>query len=307
MRRIFFISFLMFSAFFLSGCNPLEWKQQAGLQVITQEVSAALFLDDQYLDKTPYINKKIKPGNYTLRIQPDDSSLVSYDIPITLNKGTITVVDWQSGTSLETSGGIIYEMEKTRTGKGSQIDFQTIPNNAILTFDDGIKQFSPLTLTDIAEGNHTFEVSLPSYRAQQHAVNIIKNHSITLTIILGKELDQKADQQLTDQETILAPDASSSAGTNSETLENSLSSNSSTSTAKVQILSTDFFVNDKEVLRVREEPSAAGKELGFAEVGKKYPYKEEITGWFGIEFENKIGWISSQFSQKIATPSAELQ
>jgi hypothetical protein len=306
MRRIFFISFLMFSAFFLSGCNPLEWKQQAGLQVITQEVSAALFLDDQYLDKTPYINKKIKPGDYILRIQPDDSSLVSYDIPIALHKGTITVVDWQPGTSLETSGGIIYEMEKTKTGKGSQIDFQTIPNNAILTFDDGVKQFSPLTLLNIAEGNHTFEVSLPSYKTQQHAVNIIKNHSIILTIILGKELDQKADQQLTQQE-ITPKDASSSAETNTGTVENSLFAGSSTSTAKVQILSTGFFVNDKEVLRVREEPSAAGKELGFVEVGKKYPYKETTPGWFGIEFENKIGWISSQFSQKVATASAGLQ
>lgn len=289
MRKLVIIAFLLISSIVFAGCNPLTWKQQAGLQVITNDVSASLFLDDQYLDKTPYINKKIKPGNYNLRIQPDDSSLVPYDIPITLNKGTITVIEWQPNISLETSGGTIYEMEKT--GK-TTLEFQTIPNNAILTLDGGVKQFSPLILEDVAEGNHTFEISLPSYVTQQKAVNVIKNHHITLTAILAKELQPTEDQQ--DLET---PEATTATETNTLL--------GSTNQETVQILSTDFFVNDQEVLRVREEPTNLGKELGFAVVGKTYPLKEEVDGWFGIEFENQVGWISSQYSQKTASSSAE--
>jgi len=287
MKKLFLTGILIFSALVFSGCNPLEWKQQAGLQVITQEINASLFLDDQYLDKTPYINKKIKPGNYTLRVQPDDSSLVPYDIPITLNKGTITVVEWQPNVSLETSGGIIYEMKK---GGETKLDFETIPNNAILTFDEGIKQFSPLSLTDIIEGNHTFEVSLPSYETQQRAVNVIKNHHIILTVILAKEISEPITQPTKIEEVI--------EGSAEATLNNNQD--------MVQILKTGFFVNDEEVLRVRKEPSSAAAELGFVKVGKTYPYKEEKTGWFGIEFEGKVGWISDQFSQKVSTKSAEL-
>lgn len=289
MRKILFILFLTASSLIFAGCNPLQLKQQAGLQVITNEIDASLFLDDQYLDKTPYINKKIKPGNYNLRVQPDDSSLVPYDIPITLNKGTITVVEWQPNISLETSGGTIYEMKKSGD---TTLEFQTIPNNAILTLDDGIKQFSPLILQDVAEGNHSFEVSLPSYLTQQKAVNVIKNHHITLTIILAKELNAPTNEIEKNIEATDEAEQTSLLGANNQ--------------EKVQILNTGFFVNEKEVLRVREEPSTSGKELGFAEVGKTYPFKEKVTGWIGIEFENQVGWVSDQYSQKVSTSSAEI-
>jgi len=293
MRKVIFIGILLLSSLVFSGCNPLTWKQQAGLQVITQDVSASLFLDDQYLDKTPYINKKIKPGNYTLRIQPDDSSLVPYDIPITLHKGTITVVEWQPNISLETSGGTIYEMTEASNTK---LEFQTIPNNAILTIDGGSKQFSPLTLENIEEGNHSFEVSLPSYVTQQKAVNIIKNHRITLTVILAKEFSDLPEQ-------VTPTSVPTSTQTATEAAQpTSLLSQQDQKT--VQILKTGYFVNDKEVLRVRQEPSSAGAELGFAEVGKTYPYREETPGWFGIEFNNQVGWISSQFSQVVTASSS---
>lgn len=289
MRKLIIGVFLLISSVVFAGCNPLTWKQQAGLQVITNDVSASLFLDDQYLDKTPYINKKIKPGNYNLRIQPDDSSLVPYDIPITLNKGTITVVEWQPGISLATSGGTIYEMAQTGTTK---LEFQTIPNNAILTLDDGVKQFSPLIIDDITEGNHTFEISLPSYITQQKAINVIKNHHITLTVILAKEL-----QPIEQKEELEIKPASESAQPTSLL--------GKVNQENIQILATGFFVNEQEVLRVREEPSNLGKELGFAVVGQIYPLKEEVEGWFGIEFQNQLGWISSQYSQKTASTSAE--
>jgi uncharacterized protein YgiM (DUF1202 family) len=290
MKKLIFICFLAISSLIFSGCNPLEFKQQAGLQVVTGEIDASLFLDDQYLDKTPYINEKIKPGNYNLRIQPDDSSLIPYDIPITLNKGTITIVEWQPNISLETSGGTIYEMEKS---SDTILEFQTIPNNAILTLDDGVKQFSPLVLQDAAEGNHSFEVSLPSYITQQKAVNVFKDHHITLTIILAKELNAPAIEL---EEEI--PEATKEAEPTSLLDEENQE--------KVQILSTGFFVDEKEVLRIRKEPSSSGAELGFAEVGKTYPFKEEVTGWISIEFNGQVGWISDQYSQKISSSNTDI-
>lgn len=300
MRKILFLSCLVGASLLFAGCNPLEWKQQAGLQVMTSEVPSSLFLDDQYLDKTPFINKKIKPGNYTLRIQPDDSSFVPYDIPITLHKGTISVVTWKPNTSLETSGGVMYEMKKLSDSQKIELEFQTIPNNAILTLDGENKQFSPLVLSDITEGTHSFTVSLPSYEIQEHSVTLLKGYKVTVTVILGKTKEAETPQTET------TPLPENSVTTPSPEATASSMSSFNTSDTQVQILKTGFFVNDKEVLRVRSTPSSAGEEIGFATVGMLYPYKEEKAGWFAIDFEKKVGWISSQFSQKItASQSAE--
>jgi len=299
MRKILFLFFAVFTSIFLAGCNPLEFKQQAGLQVITNEIPASLFLDDQYLDKTPFINKKIKHGNYNLRIQPDDKSLVPYDIPVVLRMGMITVVDWNPSSSLETTGGVVFEMDKSKNGQ-TTLEFESIPNNAIITVDEGTKQFSPLTM-DVSEGNHTFEVSLPSYQTQQRAVNVIKNHSIKLTIILGKELTPIVPPQE------IIPNIP--AETNPEATETGIATDSAkpntssllgNSDAKVQILSTGFFVEGQEVLRVRNSPSSAGTEIGFAKVGQSYPYREQSGEWFAIDFDGQIGWIANQYSQKIS-------
>ena len=297
MRRlvVFFTIVLLIIAVAVafSGYNPLELKLKAGLQVKTGEVTASLFLDDQYLDKTPFINKQIQPGDYLLRIEPDSTSLVPYELPIKLNKGMVTVVTWDPGATLETSGGSIYEMEKLPRGNDAQIDLQTVPDGAIITFDGGSKQFSPLLLTDLAEGSHQFEISLPSYKTQQHSINLIKGHQVIVTTILARtgeippigEITELNDQQ---------PAAT-------EALEEL----TVTQGPQVQILSTNFFVNDKEVLRVRDEPSPAGAELGFAPVGESYAYLGEQTDWFQLEFEGQPGWVSAQYSQAINIESGQ--
>lgn len=262
-----------------AGCNPLELKLKSGLQVTTGEVTSSLFLDDQYLEKTPFSNKQIQPGEYVLRIQPDDDNYVSYELPVSLNKGMVTVVTWNPGASLNNSGGVIYEMEKLKGTNDIQVDFQSVPDGAILSFDEGAKQFSPLLLTDLSEGNHQFEVSLPSYETQQHSIKLIKGHKVTVTVILAKTGEVPAIE-----------------------LDNSVPTPTPTETGtgpQVQILSTNYFVNNQEVLRVRDKASSAGGELGFAVVGEKYPLVSEQGDWLEIEFEGQSGWVSAQYSQQL--------
>jgi uncharacterized protein YgiM (DUF1202 family) len=71
----------------------------------------------------------------------------------------------------------------------------------------------------------------------------------------------------------------------------------------VEILSTPT-----GFLRVREEPSSLGKEIGQVEPGKNYVLVEtdEKTGWFKIEYlpaqageDGKVGWISNQYAKKL--------
>lgn len=278
------ILILILSSLIFAGCNPLDFNTKSGLQVITGEISASLFLDDQYLETTPYINKKIKPGSYSLRIQPADSNLIAYETPITLRKGLITVVSWKPGETSETSGGVIYEVEKLKNNKETILEFQTVPDNAIIHFDESVKQFTPLILNDVVEGNHSFEISLPSYETQKHSVKALKGHRVVVTLLLNKEGSLPTPTPTPKEETLESEESSSS---------------SKLAGPKVQIVSTKFFVDDQEVLRVRSTPSASGIELGFAVVGQSYEYLDEKTGWFQIKFQGEEGWISSDYSQKI--------
>lgn len=292
MRKIVFFGALLFLCIVIfSHWNPLDLKLKAGLQVTTDDIPSSLFLDGEYLDKSPYINKKILPKDYVLRIEPVEASFAPYELPITLTKGMVTVVMWKPGQTVETSGGIVYELAKLPNRNDVQLQFQTVPDGAILTIDNGAKQFSPLLLTDLAEGSHEFEVSLPSYQTQQHSVNLIKGHKVTVTIILGK-IGAGESETTPSAQPATTPTPSQTPLTQ-------------TTGPQVQILSTNFFFNNAEVLRVRETPSPTGKELGFAPVGNSYPYLSEATGWFQIQFNSQPGWVSAQFSQKIATDSTQ--
>lgn len=166
-KKLGFVLILLTSSVLFSACsNPLDRRNVGGLQVITQDVPSSLFLDGQYLDKTPYINKTIKPGTYTLKIEPDNTNLVAHEAVITVRKGLLTVVTWKPGARAETSGGVVYEMEPIAGGK-TELSFTTIPDNAIIRIDEGEQKFSPLVVADLEPGHHQLEVSLPSYVTQK--------------------------------------------------------------------------------------------------------------------------------------------
>jgi hypothetical protein len=146
--------------------------------------------------------------------------------------------------------------------------------------DGGEKHFSPTTLA-LSEGTHALEMSLPSYQTQQHSLNVPIGHTATVTVILGKLSAQPSSQENVNE---VSPPAGE---------------------PSVRILSTNFFFNNTEVLRVRETPSPSGRELGFAPVGSRHSLLGEQTGWYQINFNDQPGWVSAQFSQKEATGSTQ--
>ncbi len=288
----------------LTACNPLDQKTKAGLQVITGETQASLFLDGQYLDKTPFIGKEIKPGNYTLRIQPDDTKLVSYETPVVLRKGLLTVVTWKPGNRPETSGGVIYEMEALKDRQRIELTINSVPDGAIITVNGKAKDFAPLTYTDLVAGPTEFNVSLPSYDSQQNSVNLVAGYRTLVTVKLAKSdvtvINTVPSPSPTPSATPAAsivPTASISGSRQASASAQQASGTKPITGAKVKINSTSYFQNGKEVLRVRDLASNGGQELGFAEVGSEYPYLNATeNGWYAITFNNQKGWVSTQFS-----------
>jgi len=300
MKRIVFLFVILFSSIVFSACNnPLAKKAKSGLQVqITNEMNASVYLNGNYVEKTPFVSRELSPGEYDLKIQPDDPSLIPYETKISLKPGLLSVVTWKLAQRPEFSGGVIYEMEEISSSTNSEISFVTIPDGAIVTVAGKEKSFSPVILTDIIPGHVEFEVTLPSYDLQKHTINAIPGYRMLITVKLAKEnlnkpekkeeiIEKKVEEEIT-EETLSIP------ATKSATVSAVLA----TTDEKVLIKSTNFFVNGKEVLRVRDLPEATGKELGFADVGKHYSYLEKTeNNWINIEFDGQSGWVSKQYAE----------
>lgn len=303
MKKFIKLSLILLIPLLISGCNFFQTKN-SGLQVITNDISSSVFLDGQYLEKTPYIGKEFQPGVYTLRIQPDDPNLVPYETSIHLTAGLLTVVTWKPGERPETSGGVIYEMENLATKKQTELSIISLPDSAIVSIDDGAKQFTPVLLDAIEPGEHEFEVTIPSYETQRHTINVLEGHRMNVTVKLAKTISDKEDEteeEETEVKTIdeLATNSATTASDSATPAPLRQALDQPLSGPFVTINSTNFFVDGKEVLRARDEASPAGEEVGFAEVGAQYQYlNETYNGWYKIQLnEDTIGWVSGQYSK----------
>lgn len=294
-----YLTVLVASTILLAGCSLPLGPAKAGLQVMTTEVPASIFLNGQYLEKTPYIGKNLKPGEYMLKIQPDNPAFVPYETTITLAKGLLTVVTWKPGERPETSGGVIYEMESLSQKNKTELSIISIPDKAIVSLDQDKKDFTPLLLKDVAIGTHEFEVRLPSYETQKHTINIIEGYRINITVKLAKHslelVDGKTDQEASPSAKTVDTEESTASG---ETpLRQAKSTVSETDQPMVTIKPTNFYRDGKEVLRVRDKAGSHGQELGFAEVGESYPYLDEtVSGWHKIDFAGDEGWVSGKYA-----------
>lgn len=269
-----------------SGC---QGRLSAGLQVLTSDVSASVYLDGKLMDSTPYINKELKPGEYTLEIRPKDTSLAHYQTKTSLKSGMLTVVNWQPGKRPETSGGVILETEPLRDKKATELLITTIPDGGIIYVDGVARGFAPVTVPALTVGEHQFEVRLPSYETQVHPINVLEGYRIIITVKLGKQ-----DYQAPSTQTQTASSSATPLGT-----ESSLASGSATlAPPKAVILRTGFVQNGREVLRVRDDAGTTATEIGFAPSGSEYTYLGETkNGWARIQFGNQPGWVSQQFVQ----------
>lgn len=311
MKRVFSLLMVLILSTMLSGCTSIfDKNNKSGLQVLTNDIPAATFLDGEYLEKTPYINKELKPGQYLLKIQPDDSKLTPYETTITLRKGLLTVITWKPGLTSELSGGVMYELEKLSSTKQTELSIISIPDGAIVSIDDGEKQFSPVLKTDIAPGSHKISVSLPSYEEQSHTVNVVAGHRLNVSVTLAKNPAESSNDSTSSATAIAsATTASGSAQASASATTKSTESNlesvslktataSASTGATITITTTNFFQDGKEVLRVRDAIGTSGKELGFAAVGESFPYLNETNaGWYKIDFKGSQGWVSGKYAK----------
>ncbi len=290
-----FLVLLGGAAFFVFA-DPLKKKSRSGLQIEYPNGSASVFLNDNYLGKAPLTEDKLQSGEYILKITPDDEKLSNLNLPIYLEKGTLTIVVYNPGETPKNSSSTVFELRK-RADESSAVSFETYPENAFVSFDDAAVTFSPLTIENVAPGEHHFLVNLPSYEIQDHEFQVLKGYETKITINLAKNIN------LVEEKTEKNNEATASvihAKLNQEITQASQSS--AILGPKVEILATGFFEGGQEVLKVRAASDSAATEIGLAKVGNFYPYLGEKSSdqkWLKIQFEQQTAWISSDFAKII--------
>ncbi|MFZ1721336.1 MAG: hypothetical protein WAU07_02415 [Microgenomates group bacterium] len=291
--------FLVITSFVLF--NPFKKAAPAGLQVATNNIPSSIFLNDQLLNKTPLIEKTLKPGRYTIKIVPDDEMYVPYETSIELRSGALTVMAWRPGTRPETSGGVIYEFEPIETKHTSEVSFVSIPDTAIVELEGERKDYTPVIFKNVAPGNIEYTVMLPSYVPQKNTIYVLPGQRMLINVKLAK-ISEEVQPETANQNTDLVATSSAEVSENSGSKTSIATTSASTASdsSRVKILSTNFYVEGKEVLRARRESNSNSPEVGYVAVGSEYPHTgKRENGWLEIQFNETLGWVSGQFAQII--------
>lgn len=317
-KKAFLFTIIFAATILFSGCiDQLDKRRLAGLQVSTNDVPSALYLDGEFLADTPFNKKDLQPGRYTLRIVPDDNSYAPSEMNVTLTSGLLTAVIWTPGKTADTSGGVLFELQKIANRQQAELTVSSIPDGAIVHINNGELEFTPLLRTELTAGKHDISISLPSYVEQLHTLNLVAGYRLSVQVTLAKttadiepstnstlDTDQDADQDSNqDAEQNTQQSTNQDLDTNNpqpiRTARPQATQQDQQTTQTITITSTGFFENDQEVLRVRSGAGSGFSQVGLAPVGSTYPYLNENTaGWFKIQFtDTTVGWVSQSYAE----------
>ena len=287
---------------FLTGCTTnlktlFQKPPKSGIQIQTGETKASVFINSQFLDKTPLIKKDLKPGEYYIEIKPDNIDLAPYETSVTLRDGFLSVIIWQPGLTPELSGGVIYELEKLPDKSQTEVSFRSIPDGAILEVAGQDQEFTPTTIDGVGPGVLDYKLSLPSYVNQEHTVDLIAGHRTIVTAKLAKQQTELIPEAISAPTRAATPTQPATA-TNSATASQ-IATTATQSASTVNIRSTQLFIDGQEVLRARSGPGVTYDQVGLVKVGQKYPLLSQPNdGWLEIKLENgAAAWISSAYGE----------
>ncbi len=322
-KRITQIVLLLFVSLVLAGCQKipfLQKNQAGGLQINTEGSTASVFLNGEFANKTPYVDKNLKVGTYAVKLEPDDKSMSAYETSITIYPNTLAVMNWTIASSLEESGGVVFEMEPLN-GKNSALSLTSIPDSTIVNIDNESKGFTPVLMEEITPGDHEVKISLPSYKTQDHNINIVEGMKMHMMVKLGKiknatdsatlgmlEASEEASASKSAQATSSAKPKASATPKSSATPKASAtakpastlaatSSASTTPPAKPYVKILDTPTN---FLRVRAEAKSDASEVAQVKPGQMFSFFQTTEGWHQIEYATgKKGWVSGQYSEVV--------
>jgi hypothetical protein len=281
MKNIFLI---LVTSIFLGGCTAKDLfvKPPAGLEIATTPVST-VFIDGENKGETPYSNKNIKPGTYTIKLVPTSSAtLPAYETKLSLVSKASTIISHTFTESEIDSSGYTLQLQEDPGGQ-TFLSVISDPDNVNITVDDKPSGFTPLSKIPSTPGSHSLFVTSPGYLEQSLSVNTVKGYNLIVNFKLASQTITLTPPSASTPSASLAP------------------SSSPTSSPSALLLSKPYILIGETGtgwLRIRKEASGSSDELGKADTGEKLKYLGESTelGWHKIEFEGSIGWVSGKYT-----------
>jgi len=277
MKKVFFIIapfvivVLIFSAviFFLS-----QNKGKGALQ-ITSVPAARVYLNGRSLGQTPLCECDLKDmivaGDYTVKLVPIQGDWQPFEQRVTISPKVLTVVDRSFGPQGLGSGSII-SLSPISDKKDAQISTISFPDTTEVFLDNDLQGQTPVLLKNITESDHELKLTKEGYKDKIIRIRTVLGYRLDSLIFLG-----------------IDPNAATASAT-----QISSPSAAILPVAKVLILQTPT-----GFLRVRDQASLNGAEIGQVKPGETYTLLDEQTGWYKMQLTNgKTGWVSSQYAQK---------
>lgn len=172
----------------LSACQfqlPFIKPKKAGLQ-ITSTPQATVMLGGTSLGNTPLVNENLDPGQYTLKITPNDPTLPPWQTTITLNPKILTAVDRKLSSDPNQNHGYILSFEKLSSRQDTQLAVSTLPDTVNVTVDGSPKGFAPTSIETIQPGQHMIALTSPGFEDKTITARTIEGYRLTVSAQLAQ-------------------------------------------------------------------------------------------------------------------------
>lgn len=275
--------------------------KQGELRVESQPV-ASIFLDNKHIGRTPY-RDKITAGEYTIKLVPESAvdGTASWQGRIAVGPSLLTYINGTLSDSELTTAVDILWLTKI-TSRQSEISVTTNPDGATLLVDNETKGITPLSISDIAPGDHKISLASPGFASR--TINIKTTAGYKLIVSVKLALSGGPIPTPTTDAT-LSPTISGKPTPKASSTPKPTPTKTATSSGTLQDPSKPFaIIKDTPTgfLRVREKPSTAtdSAELSRVNPSEKYHIYDEQSGWYQIQYSGSSkGWISGTYAEKV--------
>lgn len=261
---------ISFGVFLMAGCSLKP--QKSGVEIMSYP-TAKVFIDNKEAGMTPYKNVTLKPGEVEIRLEARGSRWTKN---VELKDNVNTIINWEFGESEKDSGGYLLFMERTGDEKRSGLMISASPDKAAVTIDGEIKEFTPMRIDDMGQGDKQVAITFPGYKSINLYVKALVGYQL---VIEAKMVEEKANQT---PETELELEV--------EPVEEVVESKD------------EVIIKETETgwLRVRESSSSASREVMRINPGETYELLDEGNGWYKISLDEEAsGWISARYADKL--------
>lgn len=274
MKKLLFIliCFVILTIVFLFIVLFLNRDQGKGALQITSIPKSRVYLDGDFIGETPLCKcqpqQMLPIGEYDIKIVPEQEGLPSFEQRVTISSAVLSVIDRTFGPGSSSSGSVI-TLSAIPQDQGSQILVISFPDKAKILLDNNEVGVTPFLIKNITASDHEIKLTKEGFLDKTVKIRTVPGFRLETDIFMG---------------------INNSSDSSPQPFANPAKANS-----QVKILTTPT-----GFLRVRSSASSSSSEVGRVNPGEKYDLINTQGDWYQIKLsDGTLGWISSQYAQKI--------